>query len=98
MKVGIIVKPNQKGQIVIPKKIRETLNINQDVPLNVSLKGNSIYVSPIHSITNISNTSDSYLKILGKTQGSWQKENLTKLVKRRRKIEIEAARKRRRTW
>lgn len=40
MNVGILAEPNSKSQIVIPKKIRDQLNINENTLLNIMVKDN----------------------------------------------------------
>jgi AbrB family looped-hinge helix DNA binding protein len=98
MKIGIITKTNQKGQIVIPKAMREELGIDADVPLNLALKDNGIYIHPVNEVFASKRRESSYLDILKKTQGTWAKENWATLKKKRRKIELTASRKRKRKW
>ncbi len=98
MKVGTITKTNQKGQIVIPKAMREELGIDADVPLNLALKDNGIYIHPVDEVFASKRGEGSYLDILEKTQGAWAKEDWTSLKKRRRKIELAASKKRKRIW
>ena len=47
MKVGIITKTNQKGQIVIPAKIRAKFKIKKGTRVNVYEEGNRIIVEPL---------------------------------------------------
>ncbi|NQU82600.1 MAG: AbrB/MazE/SpoVT family DNA-binding domain-containing protein [Parcubacteria group bacterium] len=75
MKIGIITKPNEKGQIVIPKKIRDALGIDKDTYLNLVVKDNSVYLYPISDvlIRDKNKKEDSYYKTLEKTKGKWTK-------------------------
>ncbi len=98
MKIGTITKTNQKGQIVIPKTMREELGIDAGVPLNLALKDNGIYIHPVDEVFASKGGESSYLDILEKTQGAWAKEDWTTLKKKRRKIELSASRKRKREW
>lgn len=98
MKVGIITKPNQKGQIVIPKKMREALGIDSNVSLNLILRGGGIYIYPLKEVITRGERESSYLDILQKTQGAWAREDWDSLRKKRRKAELTASKKRRRTW
>ena len=102
MNIGTITKPNAKGQVVIPKRFREELGINKDVLLNISLKGNGVYITPIKSvIPDVYTDSGSYLKLLEKTQGAWVSEDWNKydrLEKKRRKIELKASELRKKAW
>ena len=98
MKIGTITKTNQKGQIVIPKAMREELGINAGVPLNLALKDDGIYIYPVDTVFAKKRGESSYLDILEKTQGTWAREDWTSLKKRRRKIELTASRKRKETW
>lgn len=101
MKVGIIAKTNQKGQIVIPKKFREALGINKDSLLNLIVRGNGIYIYPVDEVISFietkTKTENVYLKILEKTKGRWT-ENWNKLRKKRRSIELSASKKRKKVW
>lgn len=98
MKVGVITKPNQKGQIVIPKKMREVLGINDNVALNLILRGNGIYIYPVEEVVAKGERESSYLEILQKTQGTWRKEDWGTVRKKRRKIELTASKKRKQAW
>jgi len=75
MKIGTITKTNQKGQIVIPKAMREELGIDANVPLNLALKDDGIYIYPVDAVFAIKKGEGSYLDILAKTQGTWAKED-----------------------
>lgn len=97
MKIGIILNPNEKGQVVIPKEIREKLGINSDTPLNVVLRGSGIYIYPIEGIISRSKVENSYLKTLGKTKGVWAKIETGPTAKKRH-LELSAAARRRKTW
>ena len=69
MKVGIITKTNQKGQIVIPKKFRSVLGIRTNDLLNLVIRGRGIYICPVTEVITSSEDENSYLKILEKTRG-----------------------------
>jgi len=100
MKIGIIGKPNQKGQIVIPKSIREKLAINENTPLNMVVKDNGFFVYPVDIQPKLRTKIEKeiYLKILRKNQGAWADDDWGKTRKRRKKIELNASRKRRKIW
>lgn len=98
MKVGKIVEPNQKGQIVIPKDMRKTLGINANVPLNLVLRGKGIYIYPIKEVIGTFETESSYLKILEKTRGAWKEDGWKESMRKRRKIELEASKRRKQAW
>ena len=97
MNMTTVTKPNQKGQIVIPKAIRDTLHITKDVSLSIGMRGGSIYISPLSDMGTTAESKDAYIKILGKTKGTW-KEDWSTLEKKRRKLELAASKIRRRTW
>jgi len=98
MKVGAITTPNQKGQIVIPKKMRESLGITPNVSLNLMLRGNGLYIQPIKEVLVESEDEDSYQELLKKTQGKWKDEDWQDLRKKRKKIELKASKKRKEKW
>lgn len=98
MNIGIITKPNTKGQIVIPKNIRDTLGIGEDTPLNLVVRGNGIYIYPIAQIVAKTEKVSSYSKLLEKTQGAWAGDDWDVTEARRRKIELKAAKKMRESW
>jgi len=93
VKIGIITKPNKKGQIVIPKKIRDELYISENTPLNLVLRDNAIYIYPIEKIIPKTAKEESYTEILKKTQGTWGKETKDEKTRRikQRKIELAAS-------
>lgn len=97
MKVGIITNPNDKGQIVIPKEIREKLGITSGTPLNLIARGGGLYIYPIEEVITTIDRENSYPEILQKTRGSWR-DGADKIRKRRREIELEASRKRKQAW
>lgn len=98
MKIGTITQVNQKGQIVIPKKIRDDLGIDTNVLLNLVLRGKGMYIYPVDEIITKTEQENSYVKILQKTQGAWANDDWDKTRKRRRKIELKASEKRKKTW
>lgn len=99
MKVGIITTPNSKGQIVIPKAIREALGINANTPVNLQVRGDGLYIHPVREVITEHESQDSYLKILEKTAGSWKGDNWFVTERRRKKIELAAsARRKREEW
>lgn len=97
MKIGIIARPNQKGQIVIPKKIRDTVGIVPDVPLNIVVQGAGVYLYPIRAVVSNSLGVQSYLKILAKTKGSWSERDWRGYGKQRRR-EQASTRQRKTAW
>ncbi|MEK7534411.1 MAG: AbrB/MazE/SpoVT family DNA-binding domain-containing protein [Patescibacteria group bacterium] len=92
MKVGFIAEPNKKGQIVIPKKLREALGITPQTHLNLVLRGRGIYIYPIDEVVTKLESESPYLAILEKTQGAWADDkSWDKTEERRRKIELTAS-------
>ncbi len=71
MKIGNFTTPNSKGQIVIPKQLRDALGITPKTPLNLVLRGGGIYIYPIDEVITKLESESSYLSILEKTQGAW---------------------------
>lgn len=104
MKIGIISRPNKKGQFVIPQKIREQFGIDENSSLNIIVKDNGFAVYPIKEIHTQSERdigNEAFLKILEKTRGAWgpaTKEDL-KRERARRRLELRASRRRKQeTW
>jgi AbrB family looped-hinge helix DNA binding protein len=97
MKIGTITKPNQKGQIVIPKEFRDELAIDSDTLLNLLVRGKGIYIYPVTEVVSTADSEDSYLNVLKRTQGKWN-EDWKKIRAKRRSIELSAARKRKKIW
>lgn len=102
MNIGTIVTPNIKGQIVIPKKIRDDLNITKNTALNIVDDGKTIYIHPVKEITTASESNNSQLlKVLKETQGTWANADwdaYDRMEKRRRKIELAAAKRNKKAW
>lgn len=44
---NILVKPTSRGQITLPKSIRQKLSVTCSTYLNVSVKGNEIILQPV---------------------------------------------------
>lgn len=102
MNVGILAEPNSKGQIVIPKKIRDQLNINENTLLNIIVKDNGIYLYPVVDVTTTKDAEISRNKLmvaLERTRGLWADDkDFDKRQRIRRKIELAASRKRKKAW
>lgn len=98
MKIGTIATPNKKGQVVIPKKMRDALGLNVDMPINLVLRDNGIYLYPVGEVINKVKSEDSYLKILSKTQGAWRGESWHKVRSQRKKLELKASNMRKPLW
>jgi len=98
MNLGNILTTNDKGQIVIPKEMRKALGINPDIALNLTLRGNGIYIYPIEEVITKLESESSYLSLLEKTKGSWEQEDWQGTRKIRRKIEEAASAKRKNLW
>ena len=64
MKVGTLTQANQKGQIVIPKEMRENLGIERDSLLQLILRGKGIDVYPVEEIITRTKKEPSYVKVL----------------------------------
>ena len=98
MKLGLITKTNQRGQLVIPKRIRDDLGINPNVYLNLLVRGRGIIIYPVEEVIGKTEKENSYLEILQKTQSSWEKENWNSLRKKRKTIELKASLKKKKKW
>lgn len=97
MKVGSIITPNIKGQIVIPKEMRQALGINEKVALNVFLAGGAIHIYPVDEVVTKGENKSSYIELLKKTQGILGSAPYYKNERARRRLELAAA-KRRKQW
>lgn len=98
MKVDIITRPNQKGQIVIPKEFRKALGITQQMPLQVVLSGDGLYIYPITEIVRAGETDDAYLEVLEITKGAWGDNGDVSNKSRSRAKELKASSRRKRAW
>lgn len=97
MKVGSLINANDKGQIVIPKAMREHLGINSGVVLNIQLVGQGIYVYPVSEVIGKTEAESSYLQLLAKTRGAWAGPK-ARATKQRSALELQASAKRKRAW
>ena len=100
MKIGIITRPNKKGQVVIPKKIRDELYITENTPLNLVLRDNGIYIYPIEKIIPKTNKDESFAEILIRTRGAWGKPSKEEIKreKQRHRLEILSSKKNKNAW
>ncbi len=60
MKIGTVTKANKKGQLVIPKKIRDELEIKQGTLLNIVQRGEGGYIYPIRAVFTKAEEEESY--------------------------------------
>lgn len=97
MKLGIITKPNEKGQIVIPKEMRKELGINSSALLHLFVRGGGLFIQPISDVVPKTGSVDNYSKVLVRTRGAWGK---TKTIRDRQKgaVELAASKERRKAW
>lgn len=98
MKVGVIIQSNTKGQIVIPKQLREAVGMEPGKPVQLLVRGNGIYVSPITAVITAGESESSYKDILLKTQGTWADDDWEETQKQRKMIEKEASERRKNAW
>ena len=93
-----IAKPNVKGQVVIPKKIRDALGINAGIYLKITKMGEGVYMYPVADVLTTEHRDAQYLKVLEKTRGAWAGDDWDQHAKRRRQIELVASRRRKKAW
>ena len=100
MNLLTISTTNQKGQLVIPQKIRKALGINPQTPLQLELKGGSLVIHPLEGVIRKVDHEDSYLKILEATAGSWGKPSKQELEKEKalEKAAIKEAQEAKKPW
>jgi len=89
---------NKKGQLVIPKTMRKSLGINEDVALQITVEGGGVHIYPIEDVVLKSSQDNSYLAVLKHTQGAWIKDSWEKTRKQKRDLELKASIKRRKRW
>lgn len=100
MNIGTIISTNSKGQIVIPKKIRDSLAISPQTPLQIIQNGQSIVLHPIADVVRKTDSKATWRDILEMTAGSWGPVSAEdkKLNEQRQKRELSASKKRRAEW
>ena len=95
MKVGEITQVNEKGQSVIPKRIRQAWGLGKRAHINWVQIGKTVYVEPIKRVIGESETKESLLEVLKRTQGSWGPATKAEKVRERKRRAMELARSRR---
>jgi len=98
MKIGTVTSTNDKGQIVIPKEIRDALGINSKVTLNMILFGNGLYIYPVEEFVTRVESESSYIYLLEKTKGTWIDEDWDKLENKKSEVELKASESRKSKW
>lgn len=101
MKIGKIIKPNTKGQIVIPKEVRSVLKIDKNTLLNLLVRENGFYVYPIKGIhSQVESDKTALLKVLKETQGMWGEEASDELIKEKetKKLELKTSAEAKKKW
>lgn len=90
-----LTNTNSKGQLVIPKKFRDELNIDEEKTLMVSLIPGAVVIRPIVDVVVDTSDKTAYLDLLKKTRGSW----ITKdSGKKKKGLELRASKKRKSAW
>ena len=100
MNIGVIVNTNVKGQIVIPKRIRDSLAISPQTPLQIIQAGQSIVLHPISDVVRRTDSKDTWRDVLEMTAGSWGEANekTNQADEARKRRELAAAKKRKASW
>lgn len=98
MNLTTIAKPNSKGQIVIPKKFRQELNIDENVFVNLILKTDGVFITPLNRPQTSSDSNKIFQNVLKMTAGAWKGDDWEETEKRRGQIEIKAAKARKQKW
>ncbi|ATY84499.1 AbrB family transcriptional regulator [Kyrpidia spormannii] len=60
-----IVHPTERGQITIPKSIREALRISADTPLVIRQEGTRIIIEPLSGLDRLTRKLEQEAKIRG---------------------------------
>jgi len=99
MKIQTIVRPNQKGQMVIPKEVRKQLGIDADSQLHLTVTGSSFVITPLtdQNFPHIL-SKKTYAEVLAQTKGAWANDDWSRTEQTREKLELAAARQRKKTW
>lgn len=97
MKLGIITRTNNKGQLVIPQEFRKTLGITARVPLNLTIRDNGMFMHPVVNVIGTTDTEDSYSQILARTKGAWSSTSYPSTAKKRQ-LELAASKRRKQAW
>lgn len=98
MKNMTIANSNSKGQIVLPASMRKALNIDEHVSLLITLRGKTIQIEPILSVSTVGEiTSKNILEILQSTQGAWHDDSpdIDDIIRKR---ELAATARRKQSW
>ena len=99
-----ILYPNAKGQVTLPKKLRDQLDIQPTTPLAPSLSGNQIILTPIVSVqakpAPQSKAKQAQLyNSWKKLQGTWANDHTwEKTSQNRHALELKASSQKRQGW
>jgi AbrB family looped-hinge helix DNA binding protein len=91
--LGTIVTPMERGQITLPKSVREALGITQGMPLNLIVQDGTIMIKPLHTMVTDSSrvikpkyTRKEYAKVLQTiSEVVWTKEDDAARIKMKKK-------------
>lgn len=100
MKVSYLTSPNPKGQVVIPKVLRDALRISPETTLNMVPADGGLYLYPISEVVTEMENESAFMSLLKITQGAWGKETdqERKNAKKRVEVEKQAAQQRKAAW
>lgn len=91
MKIGTYTNTNSRGQLVIPKEIRDALGIDSSVTLNMISDGKGIYIYPLEEFITSTESDSSYSGLLEKTKGTWNGEDWDQIETNRAKIKLKSS-------
>ena len=100
MKVGYLATTNTKGQIVIPKTLRDALAITPQTTLNIIPSSDGLYLYPVSEVQVPAETESALVSLLKTTQGAWGKLDIVskKQTAAKRKLELTASTRRKSAW
>ncbi|PIR58855.1 MAG: hypothetical protein COU69_03610 [Candidatus Pacebacteria bacterium CG10_big_fil_rev_8_21_14_0_10_56_10] len=100
MNLPLFAQTNSKGQVVIPKAIREKLGIRAGTLLEVVVRAQGLYLYPVNTVARDTDSRTAFIKLLKKTAGSWgpatPKEQRKEAAQH--KLEVRASKKRKSAW
>jgi AbrB family looped-hinge helix DNA binding protein len=66
-----IASTNTKGQLVIPKSIREALGIRPNAPVRIAVCENAVHIEPLVDVVPLRKHASKLMRVLRETQGAW---------------------------
>ena len=84
-----ISETNTKGQLVIPKSMRDALGIRPNSPVRIAVCENAVHIEPIVGVVPLKKHRSNLERVLLATQGAWGPATKVELAAEKKRDALE---------